>query len=164
MAELIGGAAGSLRNLAVMLWSPMPPAVVAEVRRCRGLRRLHCDVADVAVLSGLPSLSSLTLWMDSLVALPGDAAAVHADWLQSAFLSAAATLRPCSLASLRGLRLVLTSLPSRMRRTRWQRDMKAGVVRLLQAVATAAPGLSALTIDNSDGDTCKQPGHSLKKN
>lgn len=64
LADLIGGAAGSLRQVSVKNFLPLPADVLAELRRCRGLRELACGTHDLAVVANLPRLAKLQLHMD----------------------------------------------------------------------------------------------------
>lgn len=126
LADLVSGAAGCLRRLDVSrACSPLPLAVVDEVRRCRQLRELCCALPDATLLPALPRLRRLSLWR----APPFSG--------EDAFVLATALLRDAGPQDqLRELTVVL-------------QDMAApwpGLELLLRALATAAVEATHLSV------------------
>lgn len=150
LADLVGGAAGTLRTLRLGEGGyRLPEHALAEVRRCAGLRELAVSVWDVAVLDSLPSLRSLKLG-PGLDGYPGGED-VNDEYID-ALTFAALTVR--QLGPRESLRTLVVAHCDSDCVDGIDPDLKAATQELVDALVSVVPRLRTLDIRT---DLCVVP-------
>ncbi|XP_034240561.1 uncharacterized protein LOC117644928 [Thrips palmi] len=154
VSALLGGAAQTLRVVDLSHdFYPLRPRAKAQLGRCRQLRGLACNLADVGVVRGMPHLRELELLVND-----DDTHYLHshnlANWLDPApelpalLRANVDLLQGCSLESLRDLRVRVVWSPAFPKEVFGPH--KALFVELFGALAAAARHATALHLDVGD--------------